>query len=159
MRVALETRDYSPHTQLAVRTTRSEVDAAELIVSGYLDAESAPALVCVVDGHLLVRHRFLRVDVSGLRVTDAEGLDMLLDLHRRVLAARGTLILTGVPDVVRAAIDAAGLGQILFLVAPTAAEMRAKHGAVSDPVRGIQPLGQGPARTSPACDGESTRPC
>jgi anti-anti-sigma regulatory factor len=53
--------------------------------SGILDASTAPALVCVVEGHLSSGRRFLRLNVSRLRVGDAEGLGALVEAHRRVL--------------------------------------------------------------------------
>lgn len=124
MRTPLDIRHYPLHSQLAVRTTHRETDTAELKVSGRLNAATAPAFACVVDAHLAGGRRFLRVNMLRLGDADAAGLAALLALHRRALAARGTLILIGVPDVVRAAINSAGLGQVLFLIAPTAAELR-----------------------------------
>lgn len=77
-------------------------------------------------GHLAARRSLLRVNMLLLDGADANGLAalFLLPLHRRVVAARGTLILVGVPGVVCAAINSAGLGPVLVIVAPTAGELR-----------------------------------
>src|SRR6476661_8949649 len=93
--------------QLAVDTTHRDTSSAVMCASGILDARTAPALVCVVEGHLLRGRRFLRLNVSRLRIGDAEGVGAVVEAHRRVLAARGTLILTGVPETMRVVIGAA----------------------------------------------------
>ena len=45
---------------------------------------------------------------SLLRMADADGLAVLVDAHRRVLAARGNLVRTGVPTTVHTLIASAG---------------------------------------------------
>ena len=91
--------------------------------------EDGAALVCVVEGHLLRGRRFLRLNVSRLRIGDAEGVGAVVEAHRRVLAARGTLILTGVPETMRVVIGAAGLSVNCCLLAATADEIRTQRPA------------------------------
>jgi anti-anti-sigma regulatory factor len=64
--------------------------------------------------------RYVRVDLSEITAADSRGLNALLDVHRRFLAERGTVIFTGVGNELRATLAGAGLDRILFTTEPTA---------------------------------------
>ncbi|WAX56477.1 STAS domain-containing protein [Jatrophihabitans cynanchi] len=105
-----------------VVTTTYDRFRAALRVRGGLDATSAPVLAEVIAGHLRAGRRFVRVDVLGARVCDPGAAMMLLEAHRTLLAARGTLILTGVTRALHRALELAGLAQDLFIVPACAHE-------------------------------------
>jgi anti-anti-sigma regulatory factor len=93
---------------------------AGLRVVGRLDTGTAPVLACVTDGHLRADRRYLRMNVSRVCSVDEEAIDVLHELHRQLLARRGTLIITGVGVSLEAALTR--LSGELFLLAPTAAD-------------------------------------
>lgn len=105
-----------------VRTTHSDTYRASLRASGPLDAASAPLLAEVITGHVRSRRRFIRLDVGALRVADEAGARVLAEMHRRLLAARGTLILTGVLPSFESALSRAGIAGELFTLPPAAFE-------------------------------------
>ncbi len=109
-----------------VRTTAYDRFRAALRVRGGLDAASAPVLAEVIAGHLRARRRFVRLDVLGLRICEPGAARVLLEAHRTLLAARGTLILTGVTRSLHHALEQAGLAQDLFTV-PVCAHEEANH--------------------------------
>ncbi len=114
-----------PTGTLTVRTTRVDADTAVLVVRGVLTAATAPILRCVVDDHRRAGRRFVRVNCASLRVAP-DGLGALLHLHHTLLGAHGTLILTNVSDALRRGLRRGGIGDTLFLIAPTAADTPTK---------------------------------
>ena len=111
---------FTGRHDLDVTTQRSDRTRAELVVSGHLDRDSSTVLRAVVDGHLRAGRRYLRVDVRGVITFSEHALRVLSELHRTVLDARGTLVLTGVTAQHERLLRTADAG--LFLLAPTAAE-------------------------------------
>jgi anti-anti-sigma regulatory factor len=82
--------------RFTVTTTRCDGTRANLQVCGHADRAGAEILEAVLDGHLRAGRRYLRVDVGGTSALDEAALSVLCDVHRRLLAARGTLIITAV---------------------------------------------------------------
>jgi anti-anti-sigma regulatory factor len=119
-----------PTGPLTVRTTHSDAETAALVVHGVLSAATAPMLRCIVDDHRRAGRRFIRVNCTLLRVAP-DGLDSLLRLHQLLLNAHGTLILTNVSDVLRTELRRGGVADVLFLIAPTAADAPAAPGVVT----------------------------
>ena len=105
-----------------VRTSKSDASRANLQVSGHLDADSAALLQQVIDGHLRAGRRYLRLHVGGVRSIDGAALAVIATTHERLLASRGTLILTGVRDDIEPVLRAAAPASPLLLLAVTAAE-------------------------------------
>jgi anti-anti-sigma regulatory factor len=103
-----------------VRTTNTDTYRASLRVRGQLDRSSAPVLAETIAGHLRSRRRFLRLDVRDLTIADQAAAHVLVEAHRRLLAARGTLILTGVGAKLERALGS--LAGELFTVPPSAYE-------------------------------------
>jgi anti-anti-sigma regulatory factor len=106
--------------RFSVITEYFDRNRAGLRVVGRLDTGTAPVLACVTDGHLRADRRYLRMNVSRVCSVDEEAIDVLHELHRQLLARRGTLIITGVGVSLEAALTR--LSGELFLLAPTAAD-------------------------------------
>jgi anti-anti-sigma regulatory factor len=103
-----------------VRTVAFDATRATVRVTGELSAGCGVLLGEVLDGHLRAGRRFVRLNVSGVQVLDCSAGIELHRAHRAFLERRGTLILTGVGPVVRAALAQRGLLEDL-LVLPRAA--------------------------------------
>lgn len=108
--------------EMTVRTTHVNATGALVRVVGELDLGTAAPLWAVLRGHLNAGRRFLRLDVHGLRFLDATALSGILAIHSEALAARGTLILTGVRPVVGRVLSVTGLAETLFISGPRADE-------------------------------------
>jgi anti-anti-sigma regulatory factor len=105
-----------------VRTARCDATRANLHLSGDLDDGAAAVLDHVIDGHVRAGRRFLRLHVGGLRSLGGDAVNVIARAHDRLLAVRGTMILTGVGGPVEAALRAAAPGSPLFMLPPNAAE-------------------------------------
>jgi anti-anti-sigma factor len=67
-----------------------------------MDLSNADLLTAVLDNQVGHGHRFMRLDVSRLSFLDCSGLGRIVHAHNLCLAARGTLVLTGVtPRIAR----------------------------------------------------------
>jgi anti-anti-sigma regulatory factor len=89
-----------PHTtattgRLSLITVQQDGRSADLAVTGRLDTEAAAILSIAVDGRLRGGRRYLRLNLGAVSAVDRPALAPLAVLHRRLLAARGRLILTG----------------------------------------------------------------
>jgi anti-anti-sigma factor len=81
---------------------RRDARRATVYLQGELDLATAPNVTAALTDLLTGGYRFLRLDVSRLSFIDCAGLGVLLRAHHAVLAARGTLILTGIgPRIAR----------------------------------------------------------
>jgi anti-anti-sigma regulatory factor len=105
-----------------VRTTRSDELRANLQVRGLLDSGAAAVLAHVIDGHIRAGRRFLRLDVGDVRSVGESAVAVIAVAHERLLARRGTMILTGVSAGMEAVLRGATPASPLLLVSPTAAE-------------------------------------
>lgn len=105
-----------------IRTTDTSAGRANLRARGILDSSSAPVLAEVIAGHVRAGRRFLRLDLADLRIADPDALEIVRRAHHLVLRARGTLILTRVPEGLRATFARAGLDTELFILPPSAYE-------------------------------------
>lgn len=106
--------------RLSLVTVRHDESSADLALTGRLDAEAAAVLSIAVDGHLRAGRRYLRLNLAAVPAIDRPALDRLAVLHRRLLAARGTLILTGLGARLEHQLSSAQPG--LLLLARTAAD-------------------------------------
>lgn len=106
--------------QFSVVTEYFDRNRAGLRVVGRLDTATAPVLACVADGHVRADRRYLRMNVSRVCSVEEDAIDVLHELHRRLLARRGTLIITGVGTSLEAALTR--VSAELLLLAPTATD-------------------------------------
>jgi len=106
----------------AVRTVAFDGSRAAVRVTGELSAACGLLLAEVLDGHLRAGRRFIRLNLSGIEAADRAAGAALHCAHRAFLDRRGTLILTGVGAVVRAALAADGLLDDLLVLPPAANE-------------------------------------
>lgn len=79
-----------------VTTVSSDATRATVQLQGEMDLANAGLLSAVLADHLTCGRRYLRLDVSQLTFLDCTGLRVLVEAHNQCLAARGSLILTGV---------------------------------------------------------------
>lgn len=127
---SIPNRDWLDHrtrdTTLSVETMALHEQGATVRVGGELDLGTAAPLWAVLRHHLTAGRRFLRLDVSDLTFVDATALTGLREIHDEALAARGTLVLTGVRALVARVLHMTGLDGVLFLGGP-----RAEHDIAS----------------------------
>lgn len=106
-----------------VRTVSCDRVRALVRVGGAVADDAAALLAGVLDDHRRAGRRFLRLDVRGVRTLSAQALAVLRRTHEGLLAARGTLILTGVDARIAAMLERGDPEGRLLLVAPTAADL------------------------------------
>ncbi|WP_338181360.1 STAS domain-containing protein [Jatrophihabitans sp.] len=107
---------------MEITTLHADSTRAEVRVVGELDGSAAVLLHEVIDGHVRAGRRYLRVDLGGVQRVGPSGAATLAGAHDRLLARRGTVILTGVNAALRKQFREHGLADRLLIVAPTAAE-------------------------------------
>jgi len=122
MTLHIEADRSAPTGGFDVRTARCDATRANLYLSGDLDDGAAVVLAEVIEGHLRAGRRFLRLHVGGLRSLAQPAVAVIAAAHEKLLAARGTMILTGVDGSIETALRAAAPASPLFMLAPTAAE-------------------------------------
>jgi anti-anti-sigma factor len=87
---------------------------------GVLDRHGGEMLEALLIAQQESGMRYVRVDLSGVTAIDSVGLITLLNAHRRFLAARGTLVLTGVGAALFGVLASAQLDRVLLTVEPFA---------------------------------------
>jgi anti-sigma B factor antagonist len=106
------------HEEAPIRTVAADAARACVRLRGEIDALLAPAVSDVLEEHLVRGRRYLRLELSAVTFLDTTALSAILAMHHRVLAARGTLILTGVRNPVSRLIEITQLDQVLFIGGP-----------------------------------------
>jgi anti-anti-sigma regulatory factor len=91
-----------------------------------LDSAGVAALERVLDEHYSAGRRFLRISVAGVRQLSTPLIALLERTHYRMLARRGTSIITGAGPEVMRELRGLGLDEVL-LVVETCADERAPH--------------------------------
>lgn len=110
----------STPTTMSVETVRFDETSALVRVTGELDLGTSAPLWAVLDCHTLAGRRFLRLDMSGVTFLDATALSGIVAVHEQLLAARGTLVITGVRRLVGKVLRVTGLDDVLFVGGPRA---------------------------------------
>jgi anti-anti-sigma factor len=113
----LESTDQEPQPT-SITPVMADATRACLRLCGEIDAALAPALADRLDEHITQGRRYLRLELSGVTFMDTTALSVVLEAHHRLLASRGTLVLTGVRDAVTRLITLAKLDQVLFVSGP-----------------------------------------
>ena len=105
-----------------VRTTLADRSRAIVQIAHELDAEGVAALERLLDEHYAAGRRFLRIGVAGVRELSSSLVALLERTHYRMLARRGTSIVTGAgPEIMRRLTDL-GLDDVLLVVETRADE-------------------------------------
>lgn len=90
------------HARASVTTLWQDRTSAVLRAEGEWDLANADLLAESLREHEQAGRRFLRLDVSDVTFADSAWLEVLFTAHRRMLSARGTLVLAGVtPRILR----------------------------------------------------------
>jgi anti-anti-sigma regulatory factor len=113
-------REHAVPDPRVVVTVNCDRTRASVRAAGALSADTVAALATAANTHIVAGRRYLRLDVSNVTSVDDAAIAVLAGIHARLLADRGTLILTGVEvwlDSVLAETDVAFL-----TLAPTAAD-------------------------------------
>jgi anti-anti-sigma regulatory factor len=122
MSIAVAESEQADTGNFDVRTVAADATRASIQVTGQLSAGCVVLLGEVLDGHLRAGRRYARLNLSGVHTIDPTAGAVLLSAHRAFLDRRGTLILTGVGALMRAALAADGLLDNLLVVPPSADE-------------------------------------
>ena len=100
-----------------VTVLQTDATRAVVALQGEMDLANAGLLVGVLGNQLQIGRRYVRLDVSGLDFVDASGLSAILEAHNAFLAARGNLVLIGIPPRMARLIALTHLERDLFVVA------------------------------------------
>ena len=100
---------------LDVTTASSDGTCALIHVRGDLDTANCQLLTAVLDNHLRLGHRFVRLDLSELEFLDGAGLSTLVAGHNQFLAAHGHLVLTNIGPIVVRLLSLTELDQALLI--------------------------------------------
>ena len=100
---------------LDVTTVSADATGAIIQVRGDLDVAHLQLLTAVLDQHLQLGHRFVRLDLSQLEILDGSGLRAIVAAHNQFLAARGNLILTNLGPMVVRLLSLTELDQALLI--------------------------------------------
>jgi anti-anti-sigma factor len=103
---------------LDVTTESSDGSRAMIHVRGDLDTANCRLLTAVLDNHLRLGHRFVRLDLSELQFVDGAGLSTLVAGHNQFLAAHGNLVLTNIAPMVVRLLSLTELDQALLIADP-----------------------------------------
>jgi anti-anti-sigma regulatory factor len=114
------TADHSADS--VVRTVLSDRTRATVRILRDLDSAGVAALERLLDEHYAAGRRFLRISVAGVRQLSSPLIALLERTHYRMLARRGTSIITGAGPEVMRELGALGLDEVLLVVETCADE-------------------------------------
>jgi anti-sigma B factor antagonist len=109
-------RNESTRSSRRATLTTIRQDRAQALVraAGEWDLANADVLSDMLDEHDRAGRRYVRLDVSAVTFFDCACLEVLVAAHQRLLAARGTLVLTGVPARLTRLLRVTGLDDVLL---------------------------------------------
>jgi anti-sigma B factor antagonist len=105
---------------LIVETVRFDEHRALVKASGEIDLSTGALLWAVLDTHVAMGRRFLRLDLSGVTFMDATAISGVARVHHELLDRRGTLVLTGVRPRIAKLLRLTGLDGVLLIGGPRA---------------------------------------
>lgn len=82
---------------------------AGIVATGEIDAHTSPSLTAAIDA----AGPDVRLDLSGVEFVDSSGLRVLIDAHRRLVAAGGGLRLVALSEPVRRLLEISGVTEYL----------------------------------------------
>lgn len=100
----------------ALTVHRTNDRRAVLVASGELDLSAAADLSDFLGAHEAVGRTIVQLDLSGVTFIDSSCLGVLLDTHRRLLAAPGRLILSSISPAVATLLKATRLEKTLLSI-------------------------------------------
>lgn len=117
----------APYRALDVASVPMGTRRATVQVRGEVDLSTAPQLAAVLDDNLSSGHRFVRLDLSRVSFLDCAGLRLLVEAHNAFLAARGSLVLTGIDARIARLLAITHLDECLLLADGPADPPRARR--------------------------------
>jgi anti-anti-sigma factor len=78
---------------LTITVSDSDTRRCTLRVVGEVDSATSPLLRAMLEQQLECGRTYVRLDMSGVAFIDTAGVNVLLDMHPKYLAARGTLVI------------------------------------------------------------------
>jgi|SRR5689334_13288905 len=126
-----------PNARASLTTLRQDPSRALVRAVGEWDLANAEVLAELLEEHEKAGRRFVRLDVSAVSFLDCTCLDVLVTAHRRLLAARGTLVLTGVTPRLMRLLGLARLDRVLLTTSLSDLDVRSEHGSRHAVVRPI----------------------
>jgi anti-anti-sigma regulatory factor len=111
-----------PAQQAEPRTALADRNSAVVRVGGDLDSGGVAALERVLDQHYDAGRRFLRINLAGVQTLSSPFVTLLERTHYRMLARRGTSVITGAGPQLMRALRELGLDQVLLVVEACADE-------------------------------------
>ncbi len=105
-----------------VSTVLADRTRASVSVRRDLDAAGIGCLERVLDAHYAAGRRFLRINLAGVSQLDSKLVALLERTHYRMLASRGTSIVTGARREIMRTLADLGLDRVLLLVETSADE-------------------------------------
>jgi anti-anti-sigma factor len=106
-------RATAPTLTITVQPDDSSRNAT-LVIEGALDLASADHLAETLSEQRQQGRRHIRLDLSDLTFIDATALGVIVATHDELLAAGGTLTLTGVGRPVSRLVEVTGLHEVLL---------------------------------------------
>jgi anti-sigma B factor antagonist len=101
-------------SRVTLETLRQNRTHALVRAVGEWDLAKAATLADLLDAHEKAGRRFVRLDLSAVTFLDCTCIGVLVSVHRRLLAARGTLVLTGVSPRLQRLLRLARLDDVLL---------------------------------------------
>jgi anti-sigma B factor antagonist len=134
------TTSTSTTTQVSLTTVRQDRTHALIRAAGEWDLANAHVLGEQLEKHEQAGHRFVRLDVSAVSFLDCTCLDVLVTAHRRLLAARGTLVITGVTPRLTRLLSLARLDQVLLTTTLRDLDARSHHAPIASLPSEVPPI-------------------
>ena len=106
---------------LTITITDSDKQRCMLCVVGEVDFATSPLLHAMLEQQLACGRKYARVDMSRVAFIDTAGVEVLLEMHRSYLAARGTLVILDATPKLRCLLRLLELDSVLLVAADTAA--------------------------------------
>ena len=133
----------STSTTTGAYLTTVRQDRAHVLVRavGEWDLANAHILSQQLEQHARAGRRFVRLDMSAVSFLDCTCLDVLVTAHRRQLAARGTLVLTGVTPRLMRLLRLARLDRVLLTTSLSDRDARSGHRPTSSRPSKAPPIG------------------
>jgi anti-anti-sigma factor len=98
-----------------IETTAADDWRVSLELHGEFDAANTDELKAVLDEHLAVGRRVLRIDFRGVTFMDSTAIGAIVHTHARCTDDHGSLILTGVGPRIARLFEITGLDHVLLI--------------------------------------------
>ncbi|HEY7047713.1 MAG TPA: STAS domain-containing protein [Jatrophihabitantaceae bacterium] len=131
-----------PNARASLTTLRQDRSRALVRAVGEWDLANAEALAEMLEEHEKAGRRFVRLDVSAVSFLDCTCLDVLVTAHRRLLAARGTLVLTGVTPRLTRLLSLARLDRVMLTTSLSDLDARSEHAPRGSRHGVVRPIGR-----------------